>query len=153
MRFITASALLAAAFLATACADAPTAALQSGGLQPRGPNFAHESNNQARLSGMQNGNAITGNAIINYVAGRDGWQSTVTLQGDLAPGTYTFFATGGPGVLQEVCSFTVDEKGGRQGCSADTDLIGFASAEVQYQDGTVVASGIFERRGGKREVK
>lgn len=150
MRYITAPALLAAAFLAAACADAPTAALQSGGLQPGGPNFAHTANNQANLSGMQNGNGITGNAITNYVAGRDGWQSTVNLQGDLAAGTYTFFAIG-PGGVQPVCSFTVGGRGGRQGCSADTDLGGFARAEVQYQDGTVVASGIFERRGGNRE--
>lgn len=151
MRFRTTPALLTAVILVAACADAPTATFQSDALQPGGPSFAHESNNQAGLSGTQNGNAITGNAIINYVAGRDGWQSTVTLQGDLAPGTYTLFAIGGPGGVQPVCSFTVDGSGGRQGCSADTDLGGFRFAEVRYQDGTVVARGTFERRGGQRD--
>lgn len=150
MRYISAPALLAAALLTAACADAPTAA-PTAEFQHGGPNFAHESNNQATLSGTQDGNAITGNAIINYVAGREGWQSTVNLQGDLAAGTYTFFATGGPGVLQAICSFTVDGSGGRQGCSANTDLIGFTGAEVREADGTVVASGTFARRGGNRE--
>ncbi|MBA3404617.1 MAG: hypothetical protein H0U13_08045 [Gemmatimonadaceae bacterium] len=141
-----------AALAVAACAEAPTGPANSALNAPE-VRLAHESNNQASLTGSQNGNTITGNAIINYVAGTEGWQSSVSLQGDLAEGTYTFFALGGPGGVQAVCSFTIDENGGRQGCSADTDLGGFVRAEVRDEDGIVVASGIFERRGGTREVK
>ncbi len=156
MRPIRYSALFTAILVAAACAESPTAPANSG-LDVPELRLAHESNNQASLTGSQNGNMITGNAIINYVAGREGWRSTVSLQGDLAEGTYTFFAVlvseGNEPVLQAICSFTIDENGGRQGCSADTDLAGFNRAEVQDEDGNVVASGVFERRGGTREVK
>lgn len=148
MRILSIPALLVTVALASGCADTPSAPTST--LQPGAPTFAHESNNKAGLSGTQNGNLITGNAIINYVAGTEGWQSSVNLQGDLASGTYTFFAIG-PGGVQPVCSFSVDGSGGRQGCSADTDLLGFMRAEVRYEDGTVVASGTFERRGGNRD--
>ncbi len=113
--------------------------------------FAHESNNQATLSGMQGNNAITGNAIINYIAGTEGWRSSVNLSGALTNGTYTLFAVAPDGVtVMEVCSFTVSGPGGRQGCSADTDLAGFATAQVRDSEGSIVASGTFARRGGNR---
>ncbi len=142
---------VALAVLATAaCADSATAPASSASdLEVR---LAHNSNNQASLSGSQNGNAISGNAIINYVAGREGWQSTVNLQGTLAADTYTFYAVAPNGVtLRFVCSFTLDGQGGRQGCSADTDLLGFATAQVRDSEGNIVASGMFDRRGGNRE--
>lgn len=108
---------------------------------------AHESNNKATLSGM-----VTGTAIVNYLAGTEGWRSSVNVRGDLANGTYGYYVAGGPsgdaGVL--VCTFTVDG-GGRQGCSADTDLPGFTRAEIRDSDGNVIASGTFARRGGNRE--
>lgn len=144
MRFASISALLATAALSAACTDAPMAAVD-------GPSLAHESNNRATLSGTQDGRTITGSAIINYVSGREGWQSTVNLQGDLAAGTYTFFAISPNGMTEfAVCSFTVAANGGRQGCSADTDVGGFLTAEVRESDGTVVARGTFQRRGGNR---
>ncbi len=147
MRARTASALLVSALFAVGCADAPT-----GSLQPDAPSFAHESNNRATLTGMQGGSAITGIAIINYVAGREAWRSTVGLRGNLAAGTYTLFAISPNGATSfAVCSFTVDGMGSRQGCSADTDVGGFLRAEVRDASGNVVASGRFMRRGGNRE--
>lgn len=146
MRFATVLSLIAATALTTACTDAPTAAVN-------GPSLAHESNNRATLSGMQDGRAILGTAIINYVSGTEGWRSTVNLSGDLAAGTYTFFAISPNGMIaMPVCSFTISETGGRQGCTADTDLGGFLRAEVRESDGTVVASGTFQRRGGNRPI-
>ncbi len=135
-----------AALCTAACAESTTA--PAGDLTAR---FAHESNNKGTLSGMQDGRSLSGSAIINYVAGTEGWRSTVNVVGVLSPDTYTFFATGGPGVLQAVCSFTVTSSGGRQGCSADTDLAGFAAVEVRDSAGNTVVSGTFERRGGNRE--
>lgn len=108
---------------------------------------AHESNNRANLTGM-----ATGTAIVNYVAGREAWRSTVNLEGDLADGTYGYYVAGGPSgdAGQLVCTFTVDGNG-RMGCSADTDLPGFARAEIRDSEDNVVASGMFVRRGGNRE--
>lgn len=114
---------------------------------------AHESNNRAELTGMQDGTALSGTAIVNYAKGSPTeWQSTVNVKGDLDNGTYSFFVAGGPsgaaGTL--VCTFTVDGSG-RQGCSADTPLeVGFARAEIREEDGTVIATGVFARRGGNR---
>ncbi len=140
------AALVLATLATAACAESTPTELPHGG-----PSFAHESNNRAELSGMQNGNTIRGQAIINYVAGTDGWRSTVNLRGKLAAGTYTFFAISPDGLTaMPVCSFTLNGRGGRQGCSADTDLGGFATAEVRDAAGNVVASGLFDRRGGAR---
>ncbi len=50
-----------------------------------------------------------------------------------------------------VCTF--DTTTGRDGCSAtDLGLPGFASARIVDGDGTVVASGTFERRGNCRDA-
>ncbi|MEO5589407.1 MAG: hypothetical protein ABIS03_07455 [Gemmatimonadaceae bacterium] len=149
---MTATRLIAvalAAFASAACSEATTSpAVSSDGLEVLA---AHESNNRATLSGMQAGNQITGTAIINYVAGQDGWRSTVNLDGILAPGTYTFYAVAPNGTtLRFVCSFTIAVEGDRQGCSADTDLLGFATAQVRDAGGNIVAGGTFERRGGTR---
>lgn len=127
------------------CDAASTSDGQSSSAAPVA--YAHESNNQATLSG-----AVTGNAIVNYVAGREGWRSSVNVRGNLANGTYGFFVAGGPSgnAGQLVCTFTAGR--GRLGCSADTDLPGFTRAEIRDSDGNVVASGLFARRGGNRET-
>ncbi|CAN5623206.1 hypothetical protein BH23GEM9_BH23GEM9_27000 [soil metagenome] len=118
------------------------------------PLFAHESNNQAQLSGMQNGTAITGVAIVNAIVTRGqvtGWRSAVNVQGDLAPGTYFFTVNLNGGNQTTVCSFTVDEeRGGRQGCNADTNLPGFNRVEIRDSENSIIASGTFDRRGGNR---
>lgn len=141
-------ALIGLAAATAACADPITSAVADASAR-----FAHESNNQSVLSGTQDGNAISGNAIINYVKGVEGWQSTVSLSGNLAPDTYTFYAVAPMGgALRTICSFTVtDQNGGRKGCSANTDVAGFATAQIQDSNGNIVASGTFERRGGNRE--
>ncbi len=148
MRHVASIGFGLAALASAACSEIPSSPERS--FDAPELRLAHESNNRAQLTGMQDGNTITGTAIINYVAGTEGWQSSVNLQGELAPGTYTFFAIG-PGGVQPVCSFTVVTSDDRQGCSADTDLGGFGRAEVRDSAGNVVASGMFERRGGKRE--
>ena len=106
---------------------------------------AHESNNRAELSGD-----ASGHAIVNYVAGTEGWSSTVTVKG-LEAGDYTF-AVNLNGTNQTiVCIFTSDGKG-NDGCSdQEADLPGFNTAVVLNSSGDIVATGIFERRGGNRE--
>jgi hypothetical protein len=107
---------------------------------------------------MQDGRVITGSAIINYAKGApEGrqWRSTVNLKGELSPGTYTVFvnltsATGMVSNMTVLCTFVVRENGGRQGCSADTDLSGFNTILVRDGSGNVVARGTFTRRGGNR---
>ncbi|CAN5647103.1 hypothetical protein BH23GEM5_BH23GEM5_13550 [soil metagenome] len=148
-----ASFAMMATLLGAACSqDLPTAA-------PDQPLFAHESNNSADLSGMQGSTTITGKAIINYAKGAPKeWRSSVNVQGNLQPGTYTFAVNlviptqGGvqPGQFQRICTFTVSGKGGRQGCSADTDLGGFSMVFILDSADNIVASGTFDRRGGMR---
>ncbi len=157
MRHASLPTLLVAAGLLAGCAggDLPTAASADLAV----PSFAHESNNRGELSGTQNGNTISGQAIINYAKGAPKeWRSTVNVKGNLAAGTYTFAANlvipsqGGvqPGQFQEICTFTVSGNGGRQGCSADTDLEGFSRVFILDSDGNIVAEGAAERRGGQR---
>lgn len=108
---------------------------------------AHESNNKADLSG-----AASGTAVVNYIEGRDGqqWTATTRLQ-DLQAGTYSFVLiapNGTEGVT--VCTFSSDGAGSA-GCSNSSfDTGGFAGAQIQDEDGDVVASGTFVRRGGRR---
>lgn len=150
MRNFFAPCALSLCLIVAGCGqDSPTGA-ESATFVAGGPSFAHESNNSAALSGTQGGETIEGQAIINYAKGAPKeWRSTVNLRGDLDAGTYTFFVNG-PGGKTAVCSFTVGESGGRQGCSADTDLEGFGTATVEDSGGNVVASGSFSRRGGMR---
>jgi hypothetical protein len=140
-----ASFAMMATLLGAACSqDLPTAA-------PDQPLFAHESNNSADLSGMQGGTMITGKAIINYAKGAPKeWRSTVNVR-NLQPGIYTFAVNRAMGTgFQTICTFTVSIKGGRQGCSADTDLDGFTEAFILDSAGNIVARGIFDRRGVNR---
>ena len=150
--------VLVVALLAGCNAEMPTSADLSNLEEISGTASAHESNNRAELSGMQDGASLTGSAIVNYVKGAaegDLWRSNVNVKGNLAAGTYDFYVllVNMDGVSNEtlVCSFDVTESGGRQGCNADTDLPGFNTAEVREADGDIVASGTFARRGGNRE--
>jgi hypothetical protein len=149
MRIITATGLFAIAALVAGCnQDLPTLTADDAI-----PNLAHESNNRAELTGMQDGTQISGHAIINAIVNRGqvtGWRSTISVQGDLAAGTYTVFVNLNGSNQTAVCSFTVSDMGGRQGCSADTNLPGFNTVEVRDASGNIVASGIFDRRGGNR---
>lgn len=105
---------------------------------------AHESNNRAELTGVG-----TGVAIVNYAKGAPAeWRSSVNVRG-LPDGTHTFRVAGGPmPAPQTLCTFTVGD--GRSGCSSDADLRGFTTAQIVDSSGTVVASGVFARRGGQR---
>ena len=114
---------------------------------------AHESNNRANLLGA---GGVSGTAIVNYVKGTEGWSSNVSVFG-LASGDYVFAVRRtAAGAFQTICAFTADGVG-RDGCSdQDAVLAGFTEAViVQDVNGngiadageTVVASGIFERRG------
>lgn len=148
-KFIAPCALSLSLIVAGCAQDSPTGA-ELATVVAGGPSFGHESNNFAALSGTQGGVAIEGQAVINYAKGApEEWRSTVNLTGDLAAGTYTFYVNG-PGGKTAVCSFTVGATGGRQGCSADTDLRGFGRATVEDASFNVVASGTFDRRGGTR---
>jgi hypothetical protein len=111
---------------------------------------AHEANNKAQLSGD-----ASGTAIVNYIEGRDSqqWTANARVQG-LEPGTYSYVLiapkNNGGGEVATVCTFEADGKGS-DGCSNSSfDTGGFATAEIQDEDGDVVASGTFERRGGNR---
>lgn len=124
------------------------AALTAAALAASPAWAAHESNNRAELVGS----TASGVAIVNYAKGApDEWKSTVNVDG-LAPGAYTFRVAGGPqNRIQPVCDFVIEDNGGRQGCSDQSaDLSGFSRAEIVDATGAVVASGVFERRGGQR---
>ena len=106
---------------------------------------AHESNNRAELMG----DGVSGKAIVNYVKGTEGWSSTARVMG-LEAGEYTFAVNLNGTNQTVVCTFTSDGHGS-EGCSdQDADLPGFNTAVILDSDGNVVASGIFERRGGGR---
>lgn len=110
-----------------------------------GVSAAHESNNRAELSG----DGVGGHAIVNYVAGTEGWSSTARVMG-LEPGQYTFAVSLNGTNLTTVCTFTADGSGS-DGCSdQDAELPGFNTAVILDADGDVVASGVFARRGGNR---
>lgn len=107
---------------------------------------AHNGNNKATLEGD-----ATGNAIVNYSEGRGTISGTVRTDG-LEPGDYTFQVSLGGVNPQAICEFTVSEDGGRVVCSENgLELDGFSQAEIA-DDGTVVASGTFLRRGNCRDA-
>lgn len=63
----------------------------------------------------------------------------MNLAGDLNPGTHTLIITSPNGLNEfEVCSFTLDPNG-RQGCSSNTNVGGFATARVEDSMGNIVA--------------
>lgn len=149
-RSLTFATLAALAFTAACSDNLPTATGNS--IAPVDETASvHESNNRAELSGTQGSAAVSGSSIVNFTGNAgNAWRSNVNLKGDLAPGTYSFFVISPDGTNRMfVCSFTLDPNG-RQGCSADTNLGGFATAEVEDGTGTVIASGSYARRGGNR---
>lgn len=106
---------------------------------------------------MQNGDRITGQAIVNYAKGAPEdreWPATVNLRGDLDAAIYTFYVSLDGADQTAICTFTVRENGGRQGCTGNVPLPGFNTATVREGDmdsnGEIVATGTFTRRGGQR---
>lgn len=108
---------------------------------------AHNGNNKAELSGA---GGVTGGAIVNYSEGQGTFNGTITVQG-LAPNTaYSFTVTGASGI-RTICS-GISDSSGTFTCSAQKLVLsGFGTAQVRTSDGTVVANGIFERRGNCRD--
>ena len=105
----------------------------------------HLSNSQAELTG----DGISGQAIVNYVKGTQGWSSTARVDG-LAPGEYAFAVNANGGAPTIVCTFTADGNGS-DGCSdQETAIPGFNTALILDSHGMIVASGMFERHGGNR---
>ena len=106
---------------------------------------AHNGNNKAELSGVG-----SGTALVNYSEGLGKFSGTVTVRG-LAPNTsYSFTVTGASGI-RTICS-GISNSSGTFTCSAQQlTLPGFGTAQVRTSDGTVVASGTFERRGNCRD--
>ncbi|MEO7296018.1 MAG: hypothetical protein ABIZ57_07730 [Candidatus Limnocylindria bacterium] len=108
---------------------------------------AHNGNNKATLAG-----GATGNAIVNYSEGTGTFSGTVTTDG-LEPGDYTFQVSLNGTNRTVICEFTVSQDGTRDGCSANgLTLSGFNTAEIVDDNGDVVASGIFARRGNCRDA-
>ena len=108
---------------------------------------AHNGNNKADLSGA--GDA-TGVAIVNYSEGQGTFNGTITVQG-LAPNTAYSFTVAGASGIRTICS-GISDSGGTFTCSVQkVTLPGFGTAQVRTSDGTVVASGTFERRGNCRD--
>lgn len=108
---------------------------------------AHNGNNKAELT-----DAATGTAIVNYSEGTGTFSGTVNTDG-LDAGTYTFQVSLNGTNTTEICEFTVSEDGTREGCSATgLELPGFNRAEIAAEDGTIVASGTFARRGNCRDA-
>mgnify|MGYP000583818432 FL=1 len=108
---------------------------------------AHESNNRALL--MSEDGPAYGSAIVNYVKGRESWTATVQVHG-LPAGVYWFAVRLNDGELQPVCMIEADGDGVARCSNQQFDLGGFNEAVIVDDEGGIVASGIFERRGGKR---
>jgi hypothetical protein len=109
---------------------------------------AHNGNNKAELSGPT---GATGNAIVNYSEGTGAFNSSVNTSG-LQSGTYSFTVSLNGGNVQLVCNFAVDGSS-REGCSDQgRRLTGFNRAEIRDASGSVVASGLFARRGNCRDA-
>lgn len=114
---------------------------------------AHNGNNKANLAGVGTETDATGTAIVNYREGTSTFNGTVTVR-NLIPGeTYEFYVTGAAagtaGVL--ICSGEASESGLFRCSAQGLALPGFASAEVREDDGDVVATGTFARRGNCRD--
>ena len=108
---------------------------------------AHNGNNKAELSGA---GGVTGVAIVNYSEGQGTFNGTVTVEG-LAPNTAYSFTVAGASGIRTICS-GISDSSGTFTCSAQNlTLPGFGTAQVRTSDGTVVASGTFERRGNCRD--
>lgn len=125
------------------------AAITSAGLLlSTGSAFAaHESNNYALLSAADS--SAGGQALINYVAGKESWTGNVRVSG-LPEGTYFYAVSLNAGAPQEVCMFTVNLQGNGSCSNAKFDLTGFNQALILDEAGNIVLSGFFERRGGNR---
>lgn len=109
---------------------------------------AHNGNNMAELSGPT---GATGSAIVNYSEGTGTFNSSVNTSG-LEPGAYSFTVSLNGGSVQLICNFVVDGSS-REGCSdQDRSLAGFNRAEIRDASGSVVASGLFARRGNCRDA-
>jgi len=108
---------------------------------------AHNGNNKATLAG-----SATGTAIVNYSEGTGTFSGTVNTDG-LEAGDYTFQVSLNGTNRTVICEFTVSEDGSRDGCSANGLILpGFNTAEIVDDNGDVVASGIFARRGNCRDA-
>ncbi len=132
--------------LAHHCYAAITGALL---LLATGSTFAaHESNNYALLSSADS--SAEGQALINYVAGKETWNGNVHVTG-LPEGTYFYAVRLNAGSPQEVCMFTVNSLGNGSCSNGKFDLTGFNQALILDASGKIVLTGLFERRGGNRE--
>ena len=110
---------------------------------------AHNGNNKAELSGVG-----TGTAVVNYSKGQGTFNGTVTVSGLMANTGYSFFVTGaGAGAEGRLICSGTSNSSGTFTCSAQRlRLPGFTTAQVRTTTGgTVVASGVFERRGNCRD--
>ncbi len=87
---------------------------------------------------------------MNYSEGTGTFNGSARVSG-LAPNSeYTFQVNGGPRPAT-ICTFTTDANG-TGGCSEQgLELPGFTTAEIVDEDGMVVASGAFDRRGTCRD--
>jgi len=109
---------------------------------------AHNGNNKAELSG-----AGTGTAVVNYSKGQGTFNGTITVRGLMPNTEYSFHVSGaGAGTAGRlICSDTSDSSGTFTCSAQKLTLPGFTTAQVRTADGTVVASGVFERRGNCRD--
>jgi hypothetical protein len=108
---------------------------------------AHNGNNRADLEGED----VTGRAVLNYTEGQGTFSGTLHALG-LPSGSYAYQVSLNGTNPQTICTFTVGVGVGRQGCSAQhLELGGFTRAEIATSDGTVVASGVFDRAGNCRD--
>ncbi|HVM17982.1 MAG TPA: CHRD domain-containing protein [Gaiellaceae bacterium] len=109
---------------------------------------AHNGNNKAELSG-----AGTGTAVVNYSKGQGTFNGTITVRGLMPSTEYSFHVSGaGAGTAGRlICSDTSDSSGTFTCSAQKLTLPGFTTAQVRTADGTVVASGVFERRGNCRD--
>ncbi|MGI8875344.1 MAG: hypothetical protein ACR2KP_13690 [Egibacteraceae bacterium] len=107
---------------------------------------AHIGNNKADLTGP---GGVTGQSVANYSTGQDAVQAQARVRG-LAPGSYTLRLRHNDGRTFPVCTFSADGKG-TDGCSGSIEGVGFHHADVVDDDGVVVATGTYERRGNCRE--
>lgn len=112
---------------------------------------AHEANNYALLG--SDDSAADGQALVNYVAGKDAWNGNIHVTG-LPEGIYFFAVRFNAGETigdpQDICHFEVGADGQGHCTARQFELGGFHEALVLDAEGNIVLSGFFERRGGKR---